>query len=102
MRGLSLGLKNPNTSLCAKQTRSLWQELTAGGGKEQNRGLLLLVSLLKISIPRMFHNHCAKMEEKRSLRLTKGTMWKGSKGVLRKEVEEQIVKRSSTFQQWVR
>lgn len=75
MRGLSLGLKSPNTSHCAKQSRRLRQELTAAGGKEQNRDLLLLASLLKISIPRMFHNHCAKMEEKRSLRPIEGTVW---------------------------
>lgn len=75
-------------SLCETETRSLWQELTAGGGGEQNRDLLFLTSLLKIPIPQMFHKHraMAKMEEKRSLHVIKATKWnrEGKQGRLKR------------------
>lgn len=58
---------------------------------------------VKISIPQTFHNYCAnaKMEEKKkSLLLVKGTKWnrEGEQGVLKEELEEEIVKPNTTYQ----
>lgn len=62
--GLSLGWKSPNTSCCTKQNS--WQDLTAGGVREQSRDLHFPHLSIKSYHSPMFHNHCAttKMEGK--------------------------------------
>lgn len=71
------------------KTEVPWQELTAGGGREQSRDLHFPRLSIKSYHSPMFHNHCAitKMEgKKKSQHLIKGSKWyrEGKHGSLKR------------------